>query len=714
MKISIELARKKQLAKAPAPKVDQQTGSAVSKMSKLYEKYSINTDRYTAADFEKMRQTDGTFMALNNLMTLPILATHWDIIPDDENDPDGSQAKDVENALKRPPERGGMTTPMHLVIAEMLRAISEGYRYFEKVYTIAPDGRIVYKKLAGYPSDTITILTDEKGGFDGVEQRINLGEDPIRIPKEKSFLFTHGKEKNWLKGESSFIAAAYHYKEKHDLYYFGKLQAQSGSIPPRIARAAEKASQDVLDSVAEQLADLVELNSAVVLPFGFEMANMGSTNKVDILPLINHHNMEMTRSLLAHAIMLGDGASGSWALSKDQTDLLNLVLKGIMTNVEYHINAFVLPDLTELNYAKPSYPQFKFAELTDATLGVLETAFTAIVGAKPEALTDEFVDSVVDKMALQLGIDLDDIREPSSVTNSKKGKVRQSKDGGSDKRRFLAGDQKWRRPLTAAEKKVNLDGLEKKQNTLGDALNDDTQQLFDELGELIEADVQDLINEGHLDQALTYTIPQEDRDAYQALIEATLTDAFNYAKTGAANELEVEAPATTKAQKDIISAEAKTIVEQQFTEIETNVRRIVADQAKRNELSVELDLTETIEAIIAFIAAYWTNHVKPGNSVGIADAINIGRDFVFEQNGDEIDRYEYSAILDIATCETCAGLDSKVVSPADYKKTKFKPPIHFHCRCIWIAIRKAEQDKPEITGIEDVIGGRPGSDFVPA
>jgi hypothetical protein len=708
MELKIRLGRKKQLAKTPAPKVDTQTGSAVSRMTKLYEKYAINTEKYTAADFEKMRQTDGTFMALTNLMTLPILATHWDIIPDDENDPDGTQAKDVENALKRPPERGGMSTPFHLVMAEMLRATTEGFRYFEKVYTVSPEGKIVYKKLAGYPSESITILTDDKGGFDGVEQRINPGEDPVRIPVEKSFLYTHGKEKNWLKGESSFIAAAYHYKEKHDLYYLGKLQAQSGSIPPRVAQASEKAKQDVMDTVAEQLSDLVELNAAVVLPFGFEMQSMGSTNKVDILPLINHHNMEMTRSLLAHAIMLGDGASGSWALSKDQTDLLNLVLQGIMTNVEYHINAFILPDLTEFNYAKPSYPQFKFAELTDATLGVLETAFTSIIGAKPEALTDEFVGSVIQKMALQLGIDLEDIKPDTTGT------IENSKKGGSEKRRFLAGDQKWRRPLSEAEKKVNLDGLEKKQNTLGEGLNDDTEQLYSELAENIQADVQALIDDGKLDEALAYTIPQEDRDAYQKLIEDTMTDAFNYAKTGAANEIEVSAPATSQAQKDIISAQAKAIVDDQFGQIETNVRRIVTDQAKRNELSVELNLEETIAAIIAFITGFWTNNVKPGNSFIVSDAVNIGRNFVFEESADEIDRYEYSAILDIATCETCLGLDGKVVSPEDYKKTKFKPPIHFHCRCIWIAIRKAEQEKPEITGIDDIIGGRSASDFVPA
>lgn len=705
MKLNIELASSKK-KEAPAPKqLDKQVGSAVTDLQLLYQKYAIDPRKYSAKDFERMRQSDGTFMAINNLLTLPILATNWDIVADDENDPTGEQAEFVRNAFMRPPERGGMTTPFHLVLAEMLRALAEGYRYFEKVYTLSPDGKIVYRKLAGYDADTITIKTDNKGGFDGVDQRLTLGDDPVHIPVEKSFLFTNGKERNWLKGESMFVAAAYHYEEKHQLYYLGRLQAQAGSIPPRVARAGERSTQEAMDAVAQTLSDLVELNSAVVLPFGYEMQSLGSVAKVDILPLITHHNLEMTRSVLAQAIMLGgEGSSGSWALSKDQTDLLNLVLEGIMKNIEYHISAYLIPDLTEFNFAKPSYPQFKFAGLTDATLGILETAFTAIVNQKPEKLTDTFVEKVIEKMALQLDIDLNEIKPGASLSKKEHLHNRRTREG----RRFLADeDRKWRRDLTEAEKKVNLAGLIEKQDTLESELDENLGTFFEELAETTAQAVKDLIDDGKLDEALAYQIPEATRKEYADTLEKAMTDAFNYAKTGAANELGEESPATTKEQKTIIRTQAEDYVSQQFAQIEAQVHALINSEAKRGQLSrTELGVAEVVTAIIKAITDYFGIHVIPGNTAAVANSINIGRAATFTAYADKIGRYEYSAILDESTCKTCEALDSSVVTPEDYETTQWQPPIHFYCRCIWIAILVAELEPPEITGLADNPGGQ--------
>lgn len=705
MKLNIELASSKKKQPA-APKLDQQVGSAVTELQKLYQKHAIDPRKYTAKDFEKMRQSDGTFMAINNLLTLPILATNWDIEEDTPNDPTGEQAQLVRDAFELPPERGGMTTPFHLVLAEMLRAIAEGYRYFEKVYTLSPEGKIVYRKLAGYDADTITIRTDDKGGFDGADQRVELSSEPVHIPVEKSFLFTNGKERNWLKGESMFTAAAYHYEEKHQLYYLGRLQAQSGSIPPRVGVASENATQDSMDAVAEKLSDLVELNSAVVLPFGYNMANLGSVAKVDILPLITHHNLEMTRSVLAQAIMLGgEGSSGSWALSKDQTDLLNLVLEGIMKNVEYHVNAYLIPDLTEFNFAKPSYPRFKFAGLTDATLGILETAFTAIVGQKPEKLTDEFVDGVIRKMALQLDIDLDKVQEATGRGLSKKEHLHNHRKGG--KRRFLADeDRKWRRDLTEAEKKVNLDALVDKMDTIEDTMEEELSTFFEELAQATADDVKALVDDGKIDDALSYSIPEATRTEYADILERHMTDAFNYAKTGAANEIGKKSPATTKEQKTMIRTQAEDYVAQQFAQIDAQVHALINSDVKRGQLSkVELGITETVLAIIKAITDYFGIHVIPGNAAAVSNFINVGRAATFTEYADEIDRYEYSAIMDENTCKTCAALDSAVVDPEEYATTQWQPPIHFFCRCIWIAILKNELEPPEITGLVTNPGG---------
>ena len=710
MKFKIELAssKKKQTTK---PKLDNQLGAAVTKSELLRQKWAIDPRELSPERIEEMRKTDGTFAAINNLLTLPILASNWDIESDDDNDPTGEQAQFVRDVFEMPPERGGMTTPFHLVLAEMLRALAEGYRFFEKVYTLSPDGKIVYRKLAGYNANTITIRTDDKGGFDGVDQRVELGDDPIHIPVEKSFLFTSGKERNWLKGESMFMPAAYHYQEKHELYYLGRLQAQSGALPPRVASASEKTTQPVMDTVADNLAGLADLNSAVVLPFGYKMENMGSVSKTEILPLIQHHNLEMTRSVLAQAIMLGSGTSGSWALSKDQTDLLNLVIEGIMKNIEYHVNAYLIPDLTEFNFAKPSYPQFKFAGLTDASIGILENAFTEIIKAKPEKLSDAFIEGVVEKVAIQLGVDIEDAKAPASTTTTEQESPTLSKhehhhELDRSKRRFLAnGARVWRRELTTAEKKVNLDALDQKYDTLEDQLNEQTEELFNELAKQAVEDIRKLVDDDKVDEALAYKIPEEKAEEYRKILRETITEGFNYAKTAAANEIGKESPATSNEYKTAIETQAADYVAQQFSEIEAQIHALVASDANRGQLSrTELSLEDLLIKIMEVVLNYFGVHTKPGNVLAVANSINIGRAATFAAYKEVIDRYEYSAILDEKTCPTCEDLDSSVVSPEDYETTEWQPPIHFFCRCLWIAILKEEQEKPPITGILGTAG----------
>jgi len=69
------------------------------------------------------------------------------------------------------------------------------------------------------------------------------------------------------------------------------------------------------------------------------------------------------------------------------------------------------------------------------------------------------------------------------------------------------------------------------------------------------------------------------------------------------------------------------------------------------------------------------------------------------------DGYQYSAILDEVVCAVCEDLDSSVVDEATYYSTKWMPPIHFNCRCIWVAIMNDEEDKPDFTGLPDAPGG---------
>lgn len=275
------------------------------------------------------------------------------------------------------------------------------------------------------------------------------------------------------------------------------------------------------------------------------------------------------------------------------------------------------------------------------------------------------------------------------------------------KRRFLADeDRKWRRDLTEAEKKVNLDALVEKMDTIEDAMEEELRTFYEALATDTADDIKALVDDGKIDDALSYSIPEDTRTDYVTRLEKHMTDAFNYAKTGAANEIGKESPATTKEQKTIIRTQAEDYATQQFAQLEAQVHAIVNSDAKRGQLSrTELGIVETVEAIIKAVLDYFGIHVKPGNAAAVSNFINIGRAATFTAYADEIDRYEYSAIMDENTCKTCAALDSAVVDPEEYATTQWQPPIHFYCRCIWIAILKNELEPPEITGLVTNPGG---------
>jgi len=92
----------------------------------------------------------------------------------------------------------------------------------------------------------------------------------------------------------------------------------------------------------------------------------------------------------------------------------------------------------------------------------------------------------------------------------------------------------------------------------------------------------------------------------------------------------------------------------------------------------------------------------PGGVI-VSQAINRGRQDVFDEYKGKIEVYQYSAILDRKTCPLCEKLDGAVLSEDEYKKTRIVPPLHFLCRCIWVAVLKTDPNVPEVTGFAENI-----------
>lgn len=195
------------------------------------------------------------------------------------------------------------------------------------------------------------------------------------------------------------------------------------------------------------------------------------------------------------------------------------------------------------------------------------------------------------------------------------------------------------------------------------------------------------------------------RAEWKGVIASTMRQAYDYAKTGAADELRRPAPPTKRETTLFINQHAQAVTDKQYADLLFQIRTVVLSDLRRNTLSeTQLSLGDVLAAITALFGEFFDTKLALTGSVITYQSLNRGRDDVFEDARDDIYAYQYSALLR-NSCPTCIDLDGSVVDYGTYRSTRWKPPIHFSCMCLWVAILKREVNPPPITGLPDAPGG---------
>lgn len=689
------------LAKTPAaPNTIEIGTSASGSLPSIFNEEFIDTDKVKAADLKKMLDSDGTIQALYNTIVMSLLGRNWTIEADDDSPAAIEQSAWVEDQLRMPPHKGGMSTPFDLVIAQALRAVIEGYAGFEKVFAIS-DGKVVFRKVAWRDPTTISMRTDDRGGFNGFRQRAYIGNTyaDVTIPLDRSFLYTYGKEFHNLKGRSAFLAAYSSYDKKRRLLYFAEQQAQADALKVKIVEGKERASQDELDETVAAV-DEIGFKATVGVPNGYKVSALDTGSTYDLLPLIEFQNAEMARSVLAMFILLGTGSNtGAYALSQDQSDFFVQALMSISKSLEQHITSYLIPDLYKYNYATPEYGTFKFEDITDSTTELLKETFIKLT--EKDRLPQEIVDGVIQKMADKLDIDID-MLEQAIAEPIQDPTVDPIAEVVEPIPALSLSTDAWRRSLTKAETKVNFASIETKLNSLEADTERNIRAIYDALVANALPKIDKYVAAGQYEKLTEKNLFDENlKNQYvKALKEAGL-DAYTYGKNGASDELFIPIPSTPKESKDFFQNNAVTIVEKQLSDLIFKIQTEVSKAQRKDQLSTRLSTGDIIVAVTAMFTDYYQNTIGLTATAIAAIAINKGRKDVFDVAKEKIYAYQYSALLDNRTCPTCEELDGKVLSETEYKNTTYDPPIHHNCRCIWVAILQDEIDPPDITGFPD-------------
>lgn len=672
------------------------------------------SDNITIEKYRKMVDTDDVAGALYLILTLPILATTYKILADKE-DTGETQAKLIRSNLLSPPHKGGIETPLDLVLAQMLLATIDGFALFNRVPTVNKDGYIIYKKLAYRDSIGLTLKRDKFGGYDGARQQVNYNGKLIDVSfkPEETFLFTYDKARGYLYGRSAFKTAYVNYDRKRRLEYLDGIGLQNDAIKPKIlvrtqSGALGEAGKKAKNLALAALAKLGELKPVASIPYGHDVKELSSEGR-DPGPSIERQNAGIARTVLAQFIMLGtQGKSnvGSYALSENHSDLFMIALKGLMQNIENHFNFYLIPDLIDMNFADPHYPEFHFDDLTSDVQNIMKDAFMKLI--EKERITPELVKGIMDGIASKLDIDVEKIHKDIEAD-----KKQQDKDddkggaagsGGKFPEQNLSESEHWFRELTLAEKQVDFGLIQRKLNGFEQQFLDDIKPLYSQIKDEAVKSLTPILEAKNVNALSGLQLKHSTE--YRDIIARAMRSAYEFAKTGAADELELPAPATKRETTAIINQHAQSVVDKQFADLIFTLKTEALKEMRKNTLAdYELSVADVLAAVTALFDSFFDKSVSLTGAIVVAQAVNRGRDDVFETHRNQIARYQYSALLDHKTCPICRDLDGKVIDYAVYRSTYFKPPVHAWCRCIWVAIKKDQAEVPDVTGLPDKPGG---------
>jgi hypothetical protein len=378
----------------------------------------LRSDDITVRQLQAMRKTDGQARALYRLITLPIRAAlkTATFVPETNIDGGEDEAQFVEQMFTLPASAGGMVIPFSRVIAQLLMAIFDGFTAHELVYWSPKEGPLkgkwTLKKFAYRPAETLSFLIDDNSEFAGFRQRAMFqGRNiDVKIPAEHAIYYAANEEEKPFYGRSYFEAAFYHWDKKFKLYVIAHIAAQRAAVGTRVATLPKNPNRDELEEIKKALADL-GVAQYMTIPEDYKIEQLKEGPSFDFLAYINHHNSQMSKSVLAAFFDDQQGSGGDTTLvdfGRQSDALFMMMLDTIMGEVEEVINSKVIPRFIDWNFGSAKYPKFQFGSLTQEQKAASVDLFkTLSVAGQALTISEEFVHELEKQVAEQFGLEID-------------------------------------------------------------------------------------------------------------------------------------------------------------------------------------------------------------------------------------------------------------------------------------------------------------------
>ena len=378
----------------------------------------------------------GIILAFKSLCQTPKV-----IINENADDPDRERSAKRAKFLRECMD--DMQTPFSDVVAEILDMLSMGFKVMVPQFKARTgydnncsfnsryhDGKIGWKNFTPIKPETIEKWNSPTGGgfleLTGITQRDANGQD-VPIPRSRMLLFRTTSSNNDPTGKSILEGA---YLDWIDLVDANKIQMTGlrrslEGIPYARIHSAEAAKNNQASIAAVRATKAAVLNldarkdEAFILPADrdekgnllYEVRMMGSSDgggnsKIqDAKIIIDQKEQSISRSMLAQFMTI-QGKGGSYALSKNQSEVFINSLKGYMTQIEGIFNNEAIPKLFSVNREGTSkndhfLPRISFSEFVKDDI----TEFFGALQKSIEMGVFEVTEQIQKKAAQVLNID---------------------------------------------------------------------------------------------------------------------------------------------------------------------------------------------------------------------------------------------------------------------------------------------------------------------
>lgn len=403
------------------PKIGLERGTAADEYTPLFDSYFgtnggtvFDINKASPADFDEMLDRDGKAQGLENVLTLPIRQAQVLIKPAKG---DKGEAEWLEDALLRPANAGGMTIPLSQIIAQACQARTYRRVYFEKVFGTR-DGKFVYDKIAWRPPSTCKPKYDtQNGAFRGFVQdpigpsnSATMGK-PIHIEPRYAFMHVNGKRRDPLRGISDLEVTYWCYQTRQKIRFLWYQFLEGQALPKTIVKGDD---QGGANDTARRVATL-KSGGVVGITKQYDIAvhESSGTGAGQFIEAMKWLESEASGSVLAGFTDLAGAAAsgtGSYALSKDQSDFFLQAQQASAQEVADSISNYLIADLIRWNFGKDAaVPLFQFGPLSEYDSEKVIDLCSKFLTSNAPKIPEEFTEELAVKTAGYLDLDVDKV-----------------------------------------------------------------------------------------------------------------------------------------------------------------------------------------------------------------------------------------------------------------------------------------------------------------